>query len=117
MLPLPLGGVLRERLALGLALLTPLDVVVRGRILYAETPQFLLADRAQSVAIQAAMGVDIGHGLRVGGGVSALAALLPGMSWTMTVLAGGVAVLTLVISFGADALFLLRARPAAKAGP
>jgi len=46
-----------------------------------------------------------------------LAALLPGMSWTMTVLAGGVAVLTLVISFGADALFLLRARPAAKAGP
>ena len=46
-----------------------------------------------------------------------LGALRPGMAGAMTVIAGGVAVLTLVISFGADALFLLRARPAAKAGP
>jgi long-chain fatty acid transport protein len=74
-LPLPFGGVLRDRLALGVAFLTPLDVVVRGRILYPETPQFLMADRTQSIAVYGAIGADLGHGVRIGGGVSALAAL------------------------------------------
>jgi long-chain fatty acid transport protein len=74
-LPIPFGGVLKDRVALGLGFFTPFDVVVRGRILYPETPQFLLADRVQSVAVQAGLGLDIGHGLRLGGGFSALAAL------------------------------------------
>jgi long-chain fatty acid transport protein len=60
---------------IGLGFVTPYDVVVRGRILYPEKPQFLLADRVQSVAVQAAIGLDIGYGIRLGGGFAALAAL------------------------------------------
>ncbi len=74
-LPLPFGGVLADRVTIGLGFLTPFDVVVRGRILYPETAQFLLADRVQSVAVQAAIGIDIGYGVRIGGGFAALAAL------------------------------------------
>lgn len=74
-LPLPFGGVLRDRLAIGLGFFTPFDLIVRGRILYPERLQFPLADRTQSVAVQAGLGVDLGHGLRVGGGFAALAAL------------------------------------------
>jgi long-chain fatty acid transport protein len=73
--PLPFGGVLRERVAIGLGFFTPFDRVVRGRILYPEKPQFLLADRTQSVAVQAALGLDLGYGVRLGGGFAALAAL------------------------------------------
>lgn len=76
-LPLPLGGALRDRLALGLGFYTPTDVVVRGRILRPEQPQFLLLpDRSQSVALQVGLGVDLGHGLRVGVGFAALAAIV-----------------------------------------
>lgn len=74
-LPVPLGGVLRDRLTLGLGFFTPFGLVVRGRILYPETPQFLVADRTQSVAVQVAAGVHVWRGLRVGGGFAALAAL------------------------------------------
>jgi hypothetical protein len=73
-LPIPFGGILKDRVGAGLAFYTPTDVVVRGRILYPETPQFpLLPDRAQSVAIRVGLGVDVGHGLRVGAGFAALA--------------------------------------------
>ena len=75
LLPLPFGGVLKDRFTIGVGFQTPFDVVVRGRILYPERPQFLLADRVQSVAIQAALGIEIGWGVRIGGGVAALAAL------------------------------------------
>lgn len=75
-LPLPLGGVMRDRLALGLGFFTPTDVIVRGRVLYPDTPQFsLLADRLQTVAILAGAGLDVGYGVRIGAGVSALAAI------------------------------------------
>ncbi len=74
-LPVPFGGVLKDRVTLGLGFFTPFDVIVRGRILYPETKQFLLADRTASVAVQVAMGVDLGHGIRIGGGFAALAAL------------------------------------------
>jgi long-chain fatty acid transport protein len=74
-LPVPFGGALERRVALGLGFFTPFDLVVRGRILAPETPQFLLADRTQSVAVQAGVGVDVGWGVRVGGGFAALAAL------------------------------------------
>lgn len=75
-LPLPLGGVLRRRVAVGVGFFTPLSVVVRGRILRPETPQFVnLPDRVQSVAIQLGAGVDLGYGIRLGGGVAALAGL------------------------------------------
>ncbi len=74
-LPVPFGGILKDRIALGIGFFTPFDLVVRGRILYPSVPQYPLADRTQSIAIQAGLGVDFGHGLRVGGGFAALAAL------------------------------------------
>ena len=74
-LPLPFGGVLKDRIAIGLGFFTPFDLVVRGRILYPEILQYPLADRTQSLAVQAGVGVDLGHGVRVGGGFAALAAL------------------------------------------
>jgi long-subunit fatty acid transport protein len=77
-LPLPFGGVLKDRIAIGLGFFSPFDLVVRGRILYPDIPQYPLADRAQSVAVQAGIGVDLGGlvpGLRIGGGFAALAAL------------------------------------------
>lgn len=74
-LPVPFGGVLQDRVTVGLGFFAPLDLVVRGRILYPETPQFPIADRTQSVAVQAGIGLDLGHGIRLGGGFAALAAL------------------------------------------
>jgi long-subunit fatty acid transport protein len=74
--PLPFGGILRDRIGLGLGFFTPTNVIVRGRILRGDTAQFVvLPDRVQSVAIQAGLGVDLGRGIRVGGGFMALAAL------------------------------------------
>lgn len=73
-LPVPFGGVLKDRVGVGLAFYTPISVVVRGRILYPETPQFpLLPDRTQSVALRLGVGADVGRGLRVGVGFAALA--------------------------------------------
>jgi hypothetical protein len=75
-LPLPLGGLLEHRIALGLAFFTPTNVIVRGRVLYPEVPQFaLLSDRMQTVGIQAGLGMDVGYGVRVGAGFAALAAI------------------------------------------
>jgi long-chain fatty acid transport protein len=74
-IPLPFGGVLEDRVTVGVGFVTPFDVVVRGRILYPEKPQFLFADRVQSVGLNAGLGIDIGHGIRLGGGFMALAAL------------------------------------------
>jgi hypothetical protein len=73
-LPIPFGGVLRDRVGAALAFYTPTDILVRGRILYPETPQFLvLPDRAQSLAIRLGFGLDVGYGVRVGAGFAALA--------------------------------------------
>lgn len=75
-LPLPFGGLLRDRLVVGLGFFTPTDVVVRGRIQRPETPQFLvLADRAQSVALMLGLGVELPAGFRFGVGFAALAAI------------------------------------------
>jgi long-chain fatty acid transport protein len=75
-LPLPFGGPLTERVVLGFGFYTPVDIIVRGRILRPETPQFLVvADRAQSVALQMGLGVDVGCGLRLGAGFAAMAAI------------------------------------------
>ncbi len=74
-LPIPLPDPIGNRVVLGFGFLTPFDVVVRSRILYPETPQFLLPDRVESIAAQVGLGVDIGWGFRVGLGFEALAAL------------------------------------------
>ncbi|MCS6901326.1 MAG: outer membrane protein transport protein [Myxococcales bacterium] len=76
LLPLPFSGALQHRIALGFSFFTPTNVVVRGRVLYPETPQFpLVTDRAQSVTVQAGFGFDLGKGIRLGAGLSALAAI------------------------------------------
>jgi len=75
--PIPFGGALKDRVAAGMVFYTPSDALVRGRILYPETPQFpLLADRSQSLAVRIAVGADLGWGLRVGAGFAALAELV-----------------------------------------
>lgn len=76
-LPLPFGGVLKDRLGVGLAFYTPSDIIVRGRLLYPEKPQFpLLGERAQSLTVRGGLGVDLSHGLRVGAGFAALAEIV-----------------------------------------
>jgi hypothetical protein len=76
-LPLPLRGVLRDRIGLALAFSTPSGVIVRGRVLYPELPQFpLYAERTQSVALRLGLGVDAGYGVSVGVGVAALAEII-----------------------------------------
>ena len=76
-LPLPFGGALQDRVSGALAFYTPTDVIVRGRILYPETPQFpLLPDRAQSLAIRLGLGANLGYGFRVGAGFAALAEIV-----------------------------------------
>ncbi len=72
--PVPFGGVLKDRVGVSFAFYTPTDVIVRGKILYPETPQFpLLPDRSQSLAVRGGIGADIGWGVRVGAGFAALA--------------------------------------------
>ncbi len=71
--PLPLRGALKDRIGVSFAFSTPMSLIVRGRIVYPERGQFpLLPDRAQSLAIRMGLGVDLGHGLRVGAGFAAL---------------------------------------------
>jgi long-chain fatty acid transport protein len=75
-LPVPFGGVLKDRVGLGIDFYTPSSLLVRGNIPYPETPQYvLLPDRAQTLAIRAGIGLDLGYGIRVGGGFGALAEL------------------------------------------
>lgn len=75
--PLPFKGALTDRVALGMAFYTPTDIIVRGRILYPEKPQFvLLPDRTQSLTARAGLGVDVGYGLRVGAGFATLAEIV-----------------------------------------
>lgn len=75
-LPIPLGGVLADRVGLALGFYTPTQVIVRGRVLYPEKTQFpILSDRAQSLTLRAGLGADVGHGVRLGVGVAALAEL------------------------------------------
>jgi long-chain fatty acid transport protein len=75
--PIPFGGVLKDRIAVGLAGYTPTDVLARVSLLYPETPTYpLFADRSQVLAVRLGAGADIGWGLRVGAGVGVLASLI-----------------------------------------
>lgn len=76
-LPLPFGGVIEDRLTLGLGTYTPTQLIARARLLYPERPQFpLLTDRAQTLNFNLGLGVDLGHGLQFGAGFLALAELV-----------------------------------------
>jgi long-subunit fatty acid transport protein len=75
--PVPFGGLLKDRVAAGFAFYTPHDALVRGTIEYPEVPEYaLLADRAQSLAVRIGAGADLGYGIRAGAGFAALANLV-----------------------------------------
>lgn len=74
-IPLPFGGLMKDRLTLALGLYTPLDVVLVGDIAYADVPRPIVLDRAQSLAIQFGLGLDLAglvDGLRIGASLTAL---------------------------------------------
>lgn len=75
-LPIPLGGVMKDRVGLGLAFYVPTAVLVSSRAPEPGTPYFaLLESRARVVGIQIGIGVKIDERWSVGGGVLALSAL------------------------------------------
>jgi long-chain fatty acid transport protein len=75
-LPIPFGGFLEDRVTLGLGVFTPSSLIARARLLYPERIQFpLLTDRSQTLNFNMGVGVDLGHGIRVGAGALALAEL------------------------------------------
>jgi len=74
-IPLPFGGAMEDRLTLGLGFYTPLDVVLVGDIGYANLPRALVLERAQSLAIQFGIGINLDgvvDGLRLGASLTAL---------------------------------------------
>ncbi len=76
-LPVPFGGVLRDRVALGLAFYFPTDFVTRARAPYPETPRLpLYDDRTQVVSVVVSGGFHLHERVDVGVGVLALAALV-----------------------------------------
>ncbi len=76
-LPIPFGGILEDRVTVGLGTFTPSTLIARARLLYPERPQFpILTDRSQTLNFNMGVGFDLGHGLRVGGGALALAELV-----------------------------------------
>ena len=79
-LPLPFGDVLKDRLGIAIGVYTPQQVLLRGQIYYPEVVQWPVLSRAQSLAVQVGLGVDLHDtaldGVRVGAGISALANVL-----------------------------------------
>ncbi len=75
-LPIPLGGVMKNRVGLGLGFYVPTNVINRARAPMPGTPFYaLLENRSQVVGVQVGIGVRITDRWSVGGGFLALAAL------------------------------------------
>jgi long-chain fatty acid transport protein len=76
-LPIPFGGVLRDRVALGLGFYFPFGVVNRARAPFPDEPRLALLDsRTQVVSVLVAGGFHVHDRVDVGVGVLALAALV-----------------------------------------
>lgn len=76
-LPIPFGGVLRDRITFGVAFLNPAKFLVRGKILYPERYQYpILAPRVQSIAVTMGVGVRVHERVFVGAGFEALAGVI-----------------------------------------
>ncbi|MFW5920758.1 MAG: OmpP1/FadL family transporter [Polyangiales bacterium] len=78
-LPLPFGGVLEDRLAVGIAFFTPTNVLLRSTLRYPDVPQFPVLDRTGVVAAQVGLGIDLHgaiDGLRLGVAFSATASTI-----------------------------------------
>lgn len=75
-LPLQLGGILRQRLAFGLAVSTPGSTIVRVRILSTRRPQFpLLGSRSETLNFNVGLGLRLSDALYLGVGSALLADL------------------------------------------
>ncbi len=75
--PLPLGGALRERLTLGFGIQVPRAAIARAQAPEYGEPTFaLLNSRSEIVGIQLALGYSINESLSVGIGMLALATLV-----------------------------------------
>ena len=78
-LPIPFGDVLQDRLTLGAGFYTPSNVILRGDVRFVDVPQWTVLSRSQSLSLHVGLGFDfhdIVDGLRIGVGVSAMAALV-----------------------------------------
>jgi long-chain fatty acid transport protein len=76
-LPLPFGGVLQDRLAIGLGFYFPVGVINRARDGFTDEPRLaLLDDRTQVVSVLVAAAARLHQRVSVGIGVLALAALV-----------------------------------------
>lgn len=76
-LPVPFGGVLKDRVALGLGFYFPTNLVTKARAPYPEIPRLsLLDDRAQVVSVIVSAGFRVHRRVDLGVGVLALAALV-----------------------------------------
>lgn len=82
-LPLPFGGFLRDRLAIGFSAYSPRKLVTRAQLWYPDRPQFpLLASRAQSLSLATALGAKVLPRLNLGVGLRWLASLAGSVSVT-----------------------------------
>src|SRR5581483_7004363 len=76
-IPLPFGGVMAERLAIGIAFYSPTAVLNRARSPYPDEARLALLDqRSQVASAMAAIGVRVHRRFSVGVGVLALGALV-----------------------------------------
>ena len=76
-IPLPLGGKLRDRLTIGFGILVPRNAIARARAPKLGEPLFALLDsRSEIVGIQLALGYTINESWSVGAGMLALATLV-----------------------------------------
>ncbi len=76
-IPIPFGGVLRDRIALGLGFYFPFGVINRARAPFPDEPRLALLDnRTQVVSVLVAAGVRVHERVDVGVGVLAMAALV-----------------------------------------
>ena len=76
-LPLPLGGLMKNRLGLGLGLYLPTGFINRVRVPFPDVARASLLDsRTQIVSVLFGAGLRLPWGLQIGGGVLALAALV-----------------------------------------
>lgn len=81
--PMPLGGVARDRVGLGFGFHVPTVAINRARAPFPGTPTFtLLESRSHVVALQVAIGVRVSPRWSVGLGVNSLAVLRGGIAVT-----------------------------------
>ena len=75
-LPLPFGGVMKDRLAIGLAFYYPTGLITSARAPYPDVLRLALVDgRTETVSVLVVASARVNQRLRIGAGVLALAAL------------------------------------------